>query len=58
MQKMIIMTDRYELVSMYDKTESIKATARNLGLNCKTITKYVNEYLEVNSSFESELVAH
>lgn len=39
------MTDRHEIISMYDKTGSIRATARNLGLNRKTITKYVNEYL-------------
>lgn len=43
---------------MYDKTGSIRATARNLGLNRKTITKYVNEYLEAKSSSESEFVAY
>ena len=55
MRKMITMTDRHEIISMYDKTGSIRATARNLGLNCKTITKYVNEYLETKSSSESNL---
>lgn len=43
---------------MYDKTGSIRATARNLGLNRKTITKYVNEYLEAKSSSESDFVAY
>ena len=51
---MITMTDRHEIISMYDKTGSIRATARNLGLNRKTITKYVNEYLEAKSSSESD----
>ena len=43
---------------MYDKTGSIRATARNLGLNRKTITKYINEYLEAKSSSESDFVAY
>ena len=55
---MITMTDRHEIISMYDKTGSIRATARNLGLNRKTITKYVNEYLEAKSSSESDFVAY
>lgn len=43
-----------EIISMYDKTGSIRATVRNLGLCCKWVTKYASEYLEAKSSSESD----
>lgn len=52
------MIDRQEIISKYENTRSVRATARILGLNRKTVSKYVKEYLAARSSSESEYVAY
>lgn len=52
------MIDRQEIISKYEKTKSVRATARALGLGRKTVSKYVKEYLEARASSESEYVAY
>lgn len=55
---MIKMKDRKDIISEYDRTGSIRATARNLVLDRKTVSRYVKEYLDAKSSSESEYTAY
>lgn len=42
---MIKMTDRKDIISLYDQTRSIREVSRRLHICRKTVAKYVNEYL-------------
>ena len=55
---MLTMKDRKDIISEYDKTGSVRATARALGLNRKTVSRYVTEYLEAKASTDEEYTAY
>lgn len=52
------MRDRKDIISEYDRTGSVRATARALGLNRKTVCRYVKEYLEAKGRTDSEYTAY
>ena len=52
------MKDRKDIISEYDRTGSIRATARSLGLNRKTVGRYVKEYLEAKGKTDPEYTAY
>ena len=52
------MKDRKEIISTYDATQSIRKTAEALQLNRKTVTRYVNEYLDAKKGSDSEYTAY
>ena len=52
------MKDRKNIISEYDRTGSIRATARSLGLNRKTVGRYVQEYLEERGKSDAEYTAY
>lgn len=52
------MKDRKDIISEYDRTGSVRATARALGLNRKTVSRYVAEYLEAKASTDEEYTAY
>lgn len=54
---MLTMRDRKEIISEYDRTGSVRATARALGLNRKTVARYVHEYLEERGKSDAEYTA-
>ncbi len=55
---MLTMKDRKEIISEYDRTGSVRATARSLGLNRKTVARYVREYLEERGKSDAEYTAY
>ena len=55
---MLTMKDRKEIISEYDRTGSVRATARALGLNRKTVGRYVKEYLEERQKPDAEYTAY
>lgn len=55
---MLTMKDRKNIISEYDRTGSIRATARSLGLNRKTVGRYVQEYLEERGKSDAEYTAY
>ena len=55
---MLTMKDRKEIISEYDRTGSVRATARSLGLNRKTVVRYVREYLEERGKSDAEYTAY
>lgn len=55
---MLTMKDRKDIISEYDRTGSIRATARSLGLNRKTVGRYVQEYLEERGKSDAEYTAY
>lgn len=55
---MLTMKDRKDIISEYDRTGSIRATARSLGLNRKTVGRYVREYLEERCKSDAEYTAY
>lgn len=55
---MLTMRDRKEIISEYDRTGSIRAVARNLGLNRKTVRRYVEEYLAARASSDAEYTVY
>jgi len=55
---MLTMKDRKDIVSEYDRTGSIMATARSLGLNRKTVRRYVREYLAERGNSDAEYMAY
>lgn len=52
------MKDRKEIISEYDRTGSVRAVARTLGLNRKTVGRYVREYLEERGKSDAEYTAY
>lgn len=52
------MKDRKDIISEYDRTGSIRATARTLGLNRKTVDRYVKEYVDARAKSDSEYTAY
>lgn len=55
---MLTMKDRKEIISEYDRTGSVRAVARALGLNRKTVGRYVREYLEERGKSDAEHTAY
>ena len=55
---MLTMKDRKEIISEYDRTGSVRAVARTLGLNRKTVGRYVREYLEERGKSDAEYTAY
>lgn len=47
--KMISMVERKDIISAYERTMSMRAVSRELGLSRKTVKKYVMEYLSAKS---------
>lgn len=55
---MLTMKDRKDIISEYDRTGSVRAVARTLGLNRKTVGRYVKEYLEAKGKSDPEYTAY
>ena len=54
---MISMVERKDIISAYERTLSMRAVSRELGLSRKTVKKYVMEYLSAKSGGERRRVA-
>lgn len=52
------MVERKDIISAYERTLSMRAVSRELGLNRKTVKKYVMEYLSAKSGGDETLVAY
>ena len=52
------MVERKDIISAYERTLSMRAVSRELGLSRKTVKKYVMEYLSAKSSGDEALVAY
>lgn len=55
---MISMVERKDIISAYERTMSMRAVSRELGLSRKTVKKYVLEYLSAKSGGDETLVAY
>ena len=55
---MLKMTERKDIISVYDETQSIRATAKRLGLSRKTVQRYVNQYLGAASQGDESLAVY
>lgn len=55
---MLKMTERKDIISVYDETQSIRATAKRLGLNRKTVKRYVDQYLRAASEGDESLTTY
>lgn len=55
---MLKMTQRKDIISVYDETQSVRATAKRLGLNRKTVKRYVDQYLKAASEGDETLTAY
>jgi transposase len=55
---MIGMLERKDIISKYEQTGSIRAVAKELEINRKTVKNYVTEYLEAKSKGDEQLVAY
>lgn len=55
---MIKMTDRKDIISLYDQTGSIREVSRRLHLSRKTVAKYVREYLQAKGGDDAEYTAY
>lgn len=55
---MIKMTDRKDIISLYDQTGSIREVSRRLHICRKTVVKYVNEYLVAKERNDAEYTAY
>lgn len=55
---MISMVERKDIISVYERTKSIRAVSRELGLSRKTVKKYVEEYLSAKTGGDETLVAY
>lgn len=55
---MISMVERKDIISVYERTKSIRAVSRELGLSRKTVKKYVDEYLSAKAGGDETLVAY
>lgn len=55
---MISMVERKDIISAYERTLSMRAVSRELGLSRKTVKKYVMEYLSAKSGGDEALVAY
>lgn len=54
---MISMTERKDIISVYDETHSVRATAKRLHINRKTVQRYVDQYLKAISEGDESLAA-
>ena len=52
------MVERKDIISVYERTKSIRAVSRELGLSRKTVKKYVEEYLSAKTGGDETLVAY
>lgn len=52
---MLNMTERKDIISVYDETKSVRATAKRLHINRKTVQRYVDEYLKAASEGDESL---
>ena len=55
---MISMVQRQDIISVYEATKSIRAVARELGINRKTAKAYVNEYVAARNAGDETLAAY
>lgn len=55
---MLTMTERKDIISVYDETQSVRATAKRLGLNRKTVKRYVDQYLRAASEGDESLTTY
>lgn len=55
---MLKMTERKDIISVYDGTQSVRATAKQLGLNRKTVKRYVDQYLRAASEGDESLTVY
>ena len=51
------MVERKDIISAYERTMSMRAVSRELGLSRKTVKKYVMEYLSAKSGGDETLRA-
>ena len=55
---MISMVERKDIISAYERTKSMRAVSRELGLSRKTVKKYVLEYLTAKTGGDETLTAY
>lgn len=54
---MLKMTERKDIISVYDETHSVRATAKRLHINRKTVQRYVDEYIKATADGDESLAA-
>ena len=52
------MITKKDIISVYDETHSVRATAKRLGHNRKTVKRYVDQYLRAASEGEESLTIY
>ena len=55
---MIGMIDRKDIISEYERCKSIRAVAKRLGYNRKTVRNYVREYLQAQADGDESLTVY